>query len=264
MREVTERARADFENDGIAFLPQALEQPWIDLVKAGIKRATQAPGPYRRIHALGEPSEWIDDECSYFTTPEYKIFLHESPLVDLIADLMDCNELWLFFDQTFAKQGESGPTPWHQDTPYFCANGSKFVSVWINVDPVPLETSLRFVKGSFRGPLLEQEQSPNRDRRWPNVDEHRDDFDVVAFAIKPGDLVVFHPSTLHGGAPGTGGRRRSVSFRLYGDDVVFQHAPAGDMVPALPGILASGLQPGDPLRGPWFPQLLPRPHTLVL
>jgi ectoine hydroxylase-related dioxygenase (phytanoyl-CoA dioxygenase family) len=264
MGVVTEQARDDFVRDGIAFLPQALAPAWIELAKAGIKRAVGQAGPYRRVHAAGQPDEWIDDEWSYFTTPEYKLFLHESPLVDIVADLLDCRELWLFFDQTFSKRGGSGATVWHQDTPYFCANGSKFVSVWINVDPVPLETTLRFVKGSFRGPLLEQAESPREDRRWPNVDEHLDDFDVVAFPIEPGDLVVFHPSTLHGGAPGTGGRRRSVSFRLFGDDVVFQHAPAGDMVPSLPGILASGLQPGDPLRGPWFPRLLPRPTTLLL
>jgi ectoine hydroxylase-related dioxygenase (phytanoyl-CoA dioxygenase family) len=263
MGEIIARAREDFARDGIAFLPQVLERPWIELVAAGIKRAIGQAGPYQRIHAAGEPTEFVDDECSYFTTPEYKIFLHASPLVDLVADVLGCDELWLFFDQTFVKHGESGPTNWHQDTPYFCANGSKFASAWINVDPVPLEASLRLVRGSFRGPLREQERSP-RAEHWPNVDEHRDDFDVVSYAIEPGDLVVFHPSTLHGGGPGIGGRRRTVSFRLFGDDVVFQHAPAGDMVPALPGVLASGLEPGDPLRGPWFPQVRPRPQTLAL
>jgi ectoine hydroxylase-related dioxygenase (phytanoyl-CoA dioxygenase family) len=267
MRQALNSAHTDFARDGIAFLRGAVEQTWIDLLAAGIDRAIEQPSPYKRVRCAGGPDEFIDDECSYFTTPEYKIFLHESPLIDLVAEVLNTQDLWLFFDQTFAKAGASGPTNWHQDTPYFCAAGSQFASVWVNVDPVPLEASLRMVSGSHLGPLREaqdtdpavqrQEQSSLPDQ-WPNVDEHADDFDVVSYPIEPGDVVLFHPSILHGGAPTIGGRRRTVSFRLFGEDVVFQRAPAGKMVPRLPGVLGSGLMPGDPLRGPWFPKLLPR------
>ena len=259
--------RDEFASSGIAFLPCVLEDSWIELLEAGIERAIQQPSPYKRVRCAGGPDEFIDDECSYFTTPEYKIFLHESPVADLVADVLDSQGLWFFFDQTFSKAGGSGPTNWHQDTPYFCATGSKFASVWVNVDPVPLTASLRLVPGSHLGPLREAQASDPAVARqaqsslsesWPDVDEHPDTYDIVSYAIEPGDVVLFHPSILHGGAGGSGKRRRTVSFRLFGDDVVFHPAASGKMVPRLPGVLGSGLKPGDPLRGPWFPRLLPR------
>ena len=44
---------------------------------------------------------------------------------------------------------------------------------------------------------------------------------VVEFKYKVGDVVAFHPNTLHGGATSQPGKpRRTLAFRMFGDDVV--------------------------------------------
>ena len=49
-----------------------------------------------------------------------------------------------------------------------------------------------------------------------------------------------------------GSRRRTLSIRFFGDDVTYEPRPRPE--PPYPGI-AEVCEPGEPLRGHWFPQL---------
>ena len=42
------------------------------------------------------------------------------------------------------------PTPWHHDQSYYPIDGEDICSIWMPVDPVPQEATLKFVKGSHR------------------------------------------------------------------------------------------------------------------
>ena len=56
-------------------------------------------------------------------------------------------------------------------------------------------------------------------------------------------------------------KRRALAVRMFGDDVVFAKRPASrPTVPMTPG-LGIHLEPGDPLRSPWYPQLQPPPAS---
>jgi hypothetical protein len=66
---------------------------------------------------------------------------------------------------------------------------------------------------------------------------------------------------LHGGGPTSEGRRRrTLSVRVFGEDVVFDERPKSrPTVPRTPG-LELVLKPGDPLRHPYYPRLRPVPE----
>ena len=62
----------------------------------------------------------------------------------------------------------------------------------------------------------------------PDILNHRGDFDLFRYAIdKPGDVVVFHPHTLHGGGPVTPDfpERHTLALRFFGDDCVYSPLP---------------------------------------
>jgi ectoine hydroxylase-related dioxygenase (phytanoyl-CoA dioxygenase family) len=42
------------------------------------------------------------------------------------------------------------PTPWHHDQAYYPIDGEDVCSIWMPVDPVSEEATLRFVKGSHK------------------------------------------------------------------------------------------------------------------
>ena len=73
----------------------------------------------------------------------------------------------------------------------------------------------------------------------------------------PGDVLVFHPQTLHGGgAMRQGGVRRSLNLRFFGEGTRYVDREAGHS-PEFPGV-GEMLRHGDPLLHPCFPQVFPR------
>jgi ectoine hydroxylase-related dioxygenase (phytanoyl-CoA dioxygenase family) len=265
---VTDEMKREFRDHGVVHLPQLLDATWLNLIAIGIRRNVNAPGPYRKRHYEGTEREFYDDYCNYAAIPEYRMLLRDSPLVDIVAEIMDTENLWLFYEQIFLKQGGlSRRTPWHQDLTYWCTTGKQLCGAWITLDRVAEGQSLEFVRGSHLGPLYAGTNfDPNDETtpfyadwpRIPDIEAARDEFDIVSFDIEPGDVVMFHPAVLHGGGASEG-RRRTLSVRFFGDDATYELRP-GRTEPPYPGLEAT-CTPGQPLRGSWFPQLLPRPAT---
>lgn len=269
---VTEEMKRQFREDGVVLLPHVLEPTWMDLVALGIQRNLNNPGPYAQVHYEGTPRAFIDDYCNYAAVPEYQMLAEHSPMVDVVATILETENLWLFYDQIFVKDagdGEARRTPWHQDTTYWITGGTQLAGFWMTLDDTPADASLEFVRRSHLGPVYagtafdyDDETTPYQPsgyERIPDIEADRASFDIVSFPITSGDVVLFHPGLLHGGgASATSRPRRTLSLRFYGDDVVYEDRPRP--APRYPGTSAL-IQPGEPLRGPWFPQVYPRPTS---
>ena len=130
--------------------------------------------------------------------------------------------------------------------------------MWFPVDPVARDSSLEFVAGSHRGPWYMPRSFLDGEAMWfpdgalaelPPIDEHPDDYRVIGWELEPGDAVFFHMLTLHSaGGVGRGSRRRVLSVRFLGDDMV--HAPRPwETSPPFPG-LAGELPAGAPMDHP--------------
>ena len=95
----------------------------------------------------------------------------------------------------------------------------------------------------------------------PDIQADRSRWDIVSWAVTPGDLVVFHPAMLHGGAAThPGGRRRTLSLRFFGPDATYITRPGGGVAPMVEG-LHDQLADGQPFRHPAFPKLEVRATT---
>ena len=56
----------------------------------------------------------------------------------------------------------------------------------------------------------------------PDIDNMRDQFNIIGWEMEPGDAVAFHFRTLHGApANSSNSRRRVISIRWVGDDAKF-------------------------------------------
>ncbi len=265
--------RKILDRDGVLFLPKALDAEWLMLLEMGIQRVLGDAGQAKFRFYEGEDREFIETVRNFDVTPEIQRLLYDSPIADIMADLIDSQDIWLYSDEMFIKQsGHSGRTPWHQDLPYFPMAGEKMASMWISLDPLPKSDCLELVPGSHRQVMYDgfDPQAVSQDPKkpyygedlppLPDIEAERDKWQIVSWDIEPGDVIVFHPGVLHGGGSTSGGRvRRAITVRLYGDDVVYDaRPPSRPTAPILPG-LGMKLKPGDPLRHPYFPRLRPLP-----
>jgi ectoine hydroxylase-related dioxygenase (phytanoyl-CoA dioxygenase family) len=247
------------DRDGVVHLPAALDASAVARVESAFQWSLDHPSP-------GAVRFYPDDDATFFedTGSAHLQVCVDTGIVDVVKGLWGVEEAWYLGEQLFLKEGgDTRRTPWHQDTSYLRMRGSQLVAVWVSLDPLPKQHSLEFVRGSHRGtlyngsafaadddtrPLYKDSPLP----RLPDIQADRDAFDIVSFDTSPGDLIVFHLGILHGGAGTVPGlRRRTLSLRFLGPDVVFdgrvrdnRGAKEGNDA-ALDGMY-SALKDGDP------------------
>lgn len=268
---------AELAHDGVVLLRGALTPDEVARVEDVFEhgRANPSPGAYSVYPETG--ATFYIDTFNAANWDAYEPAFRDTSVPDHVAALWGSEDIWFFYEQLFLKEGGTmRRTPWHQDSSYLPVAGDNVAVCWITLDSLTAEESLEFVKGSHRGPMFNTSAfDANDDTKpidptldlppLPNVESSRDDFEIVSWAVEPGDMVVFHPNSLHGGAPTTPGRRRrTVSLRYFGADATYRPLrrivmdPEGKRVAETLASAFGAMQEGEPFRSPLFRKVRPR------
>ena len=256
-----------YQDDGVVLLKSALGPQALAEAQAAYDWSLANPGPgAARFDQADADATFINDLYNPRCLEGYAPMLRASPLPALIADLWGAPDVWFFYEQVFLKEGgHTRRTPWHQDRSYLAIAGQHLAVAWISFDPVPRADALEFVRASHQGRLyngsrfeLGDDTAPTNPKsslpRLPDIEAARDAWDIVGFATQPGDVVLFHPAMLHGGAAThPGGRRRTLTLRFFGQDAAYD-AREGHAGPRIPGF-HQRLKTGDPFRDDSFLKL---------
>ncbi|MFM7120726.1 MAG: phytanoyl-CoA dioxygenase family protein [Gammaproteobacteria bacterium] len=223
--------RDAYRRDGVIHLARALDTPTLDAALAAWNWSLEHPGPgAARLPANGDGT-FYQDLANPAALRQYCSLVQDTVLADLVTDLFGQPDVHFMYEQVFLKDnGTTRRTPWHQDTPYLPVTGDDLAVLWITFEPVAAANALEFVRASHRGVLYDGSRFDPADDtaplygtgampRLPDIEADRSAFDIVSWDIEPGDVLVFHPSILHGGGPTTPGmRRRTLSLRYFGAD----------------------------------------------
>jgi ectoine hydroxylase-related dioxygenase (phytanoyl-CoA dioxygenase family) len=256
-----------FWRDGVVCLRGALPAALLDAMAAPVEAAI-AGEQSADLSALagGVPGGFVAGVDHWRHQPELRAFACASPLPGLVARVLRSEAVFLYEDSVLVKEpGAAETTHWHQDLGYFHVDGQQLCTTWCPLDAAD-ETSgaMRFVRGSHRWDALFRpnlfvtaEPIPGTDGDIvPDVDQGG--YDVVSFALEPGDITIHHARTLHaaGANRSTTRRRRAISVRYCGDDARVQRR-AGAPVKAEQRALVDGAR----LGGAVHPQVWPEPTT---
>jgi ectoine hydroxylase-related dioxygenase (phytanoyl-CoA dioxygenase family) len=259
--------RETYARDGVVHIPGALDATALAAAEAAWAWSVENPGPLAsNIRTRGSDATFYQDLYNPKVLTGYRAMLETSPVTRIVTDLWGRGPVWFMYEQVFLKEGgEARRTPWHQDSSYLAIAGEHLAVAWITFDRASKEDSLEFVKGSHRGRLyngsrfdLDDDTLPTHPNSslplLPNIEGDRGAWDIVSWAVEPGDLIVFHPKMLHGGAPThPGARRRTLTLRYFGEDAVYDPREGG-AGPRVEGF-HQRMKAGDPFRDPAFLQL---------
>lgn len=269
--------RENFRTDGAVLVKNCLSAADLARCQQVFDWAVAHPGPLASQPFEGAARQTLNDHAN----PNIKRMLDDLmatlPFTQLLTGLLNTRNLWYFSEEVFLKAGgASGRTPWHQDTSYLPWGGTQWVNAWVSFQPVPKRCALEMVRGSHRGTLYDGTSFANPDDpteplhggdmpRLPDIEAERavdpDAWDIFSFATEPGDVVLLHPGTLHGGAPVDADFpvRHTLVFRFFGDDATFRPLPDGDSIYSRNGRIyvdeMEKMAPGAPFRSPIFRQL---------
>jgi hypothetical protein len=252
-----------YEKDGVIVLRKAIDANWLSLLEAGIEQSRKSPsllGWYMSRNLKGYEMDTFLWKRNNFL----KAAVYLGPFAHWAKALMQSQEVRFFYDQMFVKEpGSDAPTPWHQDLSFWPVRGEKICSFWIPLDPVSRESSgLMYVGGSHKWPQRFKAISPDYvatiiDESMddiPDINANPDKYNLLDWDMEPGDILMFHPLTLHGsyGNRSRKRRRRALALRWVGDDVIYAPSPK-----RMPIHYRHESVPGGPLRGLAFPRILP-------
>ena len=241
---------------------------WVELLRTGVEHNHDHPGPYFSENVIDEDAgRFWDDYCNWQRIPEFHRFVTESNAAQLAAQIMRSDSAQFFHDHVLVKEPNTPkPTPWHQDAPYYFADGTQTVSFWLPLDAISKTETLRLVAGSHRWPkpVLPVKWLDDADfystendqyMTLPDLDSAACGETILEWNMQPGDAVLFDFRTVHGARGNLQNqRRRAFSMRWVGDDGHYCERP-GRTSPPYTG---HDMSDGQKLREDWFPVLWPR------
>ncbi len=234
---INEQHVIDYQRDGVVLIRNLLDSHWQEVLADGVEENLKNPTS-RSKNYTNDPAtdgNFFFDACTYGRNGAYDLYMVGSPMAEVAARVMGSSSAILFYMTVFVRAaGTRSRTPWHQDQPSWSASGDHACSIWTSLDPVPAETALEFIKGSHRWsepyqrPPFFQTQYESDDNSellaFPDIESNRERYEIVRWEMEPGDCLVFHGMTIHGGSgdlPSTLGRR-AISVQWLGDDARFR------------------------------------------
>jgi ectoine hydroxylase-related dioxygenase (phytanoyl-CoA dioxygenase family) len=290
LRRVTTDEIAAFDRDGAVLVRAILPQEWVDRARAGLDSAIAAPD------TLSENLGTLRvDQFPASRSPELRSIIEESPVAEIVGRALE-SPVRFYMDQLFYKpKGFVPATPWHQDTCYYNIAGHDLIRAWISPDPVPRNVSLEVVRGSHRwnvtySPLAGRDPETStraqamlenarldrpmlgadayedwtywsgvRDKSLPlvpDIEAHRDSYDILGWDYEPGDVLLFHGNILHSalGDVTSPNPRRAHASLWAGRDVRYLHR-LGQVIPDPVALYEHEPRSGQPLSD--FPEVFP-------
>ena len=292
LRPVTETEICHFHRDGAVLLKQVLEDRWLDLLERGLDYAIDHPDG--KSSGVGDALRI--DQFPADQVPELRQLIETSPVAAIVGAVLNSPVRFYMDQMFCKPPGEITPTPWHQDTCYYNIAGNDLVRAWVSPDPVPRDMSLEVVRGSHlwnvtyhtwvgRDPAEDPEGAARaraaldcgeavigaqahdswsyadafRDPSLPSapdIEEHRESFDILGWDYEPGDVLLFHGHILHGAQGRTHWPRprRAHASMWAGNDIHYLHRP-GQVIPDPRGLYEYKPRDGDTLDR--FPEVFP-------
>lgn len=263
VRTLTPEEISRYAADGVIMVKKAIDPNWLSLVESGLEQGRQDMSILGRFMSR-KVEGYQMDIFLWKRIDALRDLVYYGPFARWAQQLMGSKEVRFFYDQMFVKEpGTDAPTPWHQDLSFWPIRGEQVCSFWIPLDPVNKDNSgLLYVKGSHKWPQRFKAISPDYVAAIiddsmddiPDINANLEQYELLHWDMEPGDILMFHPLTLHGSYGNTSRtrRRRALALRWTGDDVVYAPSPK-----RMPVHYKHESEPGGPLRGAAFPIILP-------
>ena len=274
---------SDFRTDGVICVRNALGLETLRAAREAFDWSLEHPGPGYLSNPFGEGENagtFEQDLANPAALDIYPELIERPEFSELLEALWGHNDVCFMYEQVFRRSGgATRRTSWHQDTSYLPVIGSELANVWIPFESLAQDACLEVVRGSHRGVLYDTsafdaddptepvEGSDGSLPRLPDIESQRDQWPIVSWAVEPGDVIVMHPSALHGGgSTESGGARCTLSLRFFGRDAVVAKrslvmpslAALDEDSPRFHPLSAMFVAPeGTPFQHPRFPKLHP-------
>jgi ectoine hydroxylase-related dioxygenase (phytanoyl-CoA dioxygenase family) len=187
-----------YEKDGYAIIRQVLAADFVAELENHIKWLREKH-PELATEALGH---WL-----IARDPFWVRFVSDPRLLDVAEQIVGPNVAFMSADYICKAPGTGRSVTWHQDANYWPLAPMDVVTFWFAVsDSGPHNGGVKVVPGSHKAGLMRHVSTDGDPMNvlGAKIDpELLDESKAVDLILRPGDISIHHPYTLHGSEPNT-------------------------------------------------------------
>jgi hypothetical protein len=253
--DITAEQIETLERDGVVHIKGVLDEEWVDY----LRRATayQVDNPHFWAFA-GTASKLYDyiQRNVWQTNGAFARFYYHSAMGHVLAQAGKTDEIRVSTDLLMVNPNKG--FKWHQDNQNGPLKWNDGIRFWITMDETPKDYGAPvYLKGSHRNDAID-EAAVFVDIKDQGLEDYRDD--RIEFRTMPGDMLIWHPRTIHkidGPADGiwTSYRRVLGGTAAKGGAMYTDKTGSGGV---LSDLGHHGMKNGDKLQSSFFPQVYPR------
>jgi Phytanoyl-CoA dioxygenase (PhyH) len=252
---VTQEQIQTLEEDGVVHLKGVFDMEWVEYLRE--VTAYQVDNPHFWAFA-GTASKLYDyiQRNVWQTNRGFADFYYHSAVGDVLRQCGRTDEIRMSTDLLMVNPNKG--FKWHQDNQNGPITVDEGIRFWITMDETPSDYGAPvYLKGSHRNACVDP-ACVFVDIQQEGLEEYRQT--QLEFKTQPGDMLVWHPKTIHkidGPADGiwTSYRRVLGGTAAKGGSKYHDKRGTGGV---LSDLGRHGLEDGDELKSPFFPIIYPR------
>lgn len=253
--EITEEQIQTLERDGVVHIKGVFDQEWVDYLRSATGHQVDNPHFWAFAGTASKLYDYIQRNV-WQTNKAFADFYYHSAMGHVLAQCGRTDEIRISTDLLMVNPNKG--FKWHQDNqngPIKWEDGIRF---WITMDETPKDYGAPvYLKGSHRNTAVD-EQSVFVDIEQEGLEEYRNE--VMEFRTMPGDMLIWHPRTIHKvDGPSDGiwtSYRRVLGGTAAKGGTKYQDKRGSGGV--LSDLGRHGMEQDDDLKSPFFPIVYPQ------
>ena len=189
---ISEEQIRTLEEDGVVHIKGVFDQEWVDYLRKATAYQVQEPhfwafaGTASRLYDYIQRNVWQ-------TNRAFASFYYHSAMGHVLAQCGRTDEIRVSTDLLMVNPNKG--FKWHQDNQNGPITWDEGIRFWITMDETPKDYGAPvYLKNSHRNTAVD-EHAVFVDIQQDGLDEYRDK--KLEFRTMPGDMLVWHPRTIH-------------------------------------------------------------------
>lgn len=190
--QITEEQIETLERDGVVHIKGVFDTEWVDYLRAATNHQVDNPHFWAFAGTASKLYDYIQRNV-WQTNAAFANFYYHSAMGHVLAQCGRTDEIRVSTDLLMVNPNKG--FKWHQDNQNGPIKWQDGVRFWITMDETPKDYGAPvYLKGSHRNSAVDEE-AVFVDIQQEGLEEYRNK--VMEFRTMPGDMLVWHPRTIH-------------------------------------------------------------------
>lgn len=253
--EITEEHIQTLERDGVVHLKGVFDEEWVEYLRQATAYQVDEPHFWAFAGTASKLYDYIQRNV-WQTNAAFARFYYHSAMGHVLAQCGRTDEIRVSTDLLMVNPNKG--FKWHQDNQNGPITWDEGIRFWITMDETPKDYGAPvYLKGSHKNTVVD-DQAVFVDIEQNGLEDYKDK--LLEFRTMPGDMLIWHPRTIHkvdGPADGIWTSYRRVLGGTVAKAGSTYHDKRGSG-----GVLSDlgrhGLKDGEPLKSSFFPVVYPK------